>query len=252
MRWNAARPGSAVSCGYVLVGGLLTAAILAVFLFAPTEQTMGDAQKIVYVHVSAAWLGLLGMVIMAAAGVAYLVHRELSWDHWAQAAAEVGWLCCSLTLATGALWARSAWGTWWVWDPRLTTAFILWSVYSGIILVRGNLEDPRQRARIGAILAVLGTLDIPLVVMATRWFRGMHPVAPRMEPAMRITLLVSVLGFTAFFVMLMVYRRTQLRLQRLADELCHSQEAWLSKIPNRKPRAKAAEASRELGPSAEG
>ena len=205
--------------GYVLVGGLLAGAILAIFLFAPTEQTMGHAQRIVYVHVAVAWLGLLGLLVMAGTGIVYLARRRLAWDHWFQSAGELGWLCCGLTLATGSLWAHEAWGTWWVWDPRLTTSFILWLIYSGILIVRASLEDPHQRARIGAILAILGTLDIPLVVLATRWFRGMHPVSPEMAPAMRITLLVSVIGFTAFFVLLAVRRRAQLQLQCSADKL---------------------------------
>ena len=205
--------------GTVLVAGLLAVAVMAILLVAPTEQTMGQAQRIVYVHVAVAWLGLLGFLVMGASGIIYLVRRELEWDHGFQAAGEIGWLCCSLTLVTGSLWAHAAWGTWWTWDPRLTTSFVLWAIYSGILIVRAGLEDPHQRARIGAILAVLGTLDIPLVVMATRWFRGIHPVSPTMTASMRLTLLTSVVGFTCFFVWLALRRRVQLRLERLVDQL---------------------------------
>jgi heme exporter protein C len=143
----------------------------------------------------------------------------LKWDHWFQAANEIGWLCSGLTLATGALWAREAWGSCWEWEPRLTTAFILWAIYSGILLVRSGLEDPHRRARVGAVLAVLGGLDVPLVVMATRWFRGLHPVAPEMTPLMRLTLLISVVGFTVFFVWLAGWRRAQLDLESRTAEL---------------------------------
>jgi heme exporter protein C len=156
---------------------------------------------------------------MAACGVAYLARRNLRWDHAYQAAAELGWLSCGLTLATGSLWAHEAWGTWWVWDPRLTTSFILWLIYSGILLVRAGLDDAHQRARVGAILGVLGVVDIPLVVMATRWFRGLHPVAPRMEPVMRITLLITVVAFTTLFVWLAACRRRQLQLSHSLDTL---------------------------------
>jgi heme exporter protein C len=197
----------------LVVALMLVGAIFAVCLLAPTEQTMGHVQRIVYIHVSVAWFGLLAFVVMAICGIGYLARRDLKWDHGAQACGEVGWLCCGLTLISGSLWAREAWGTWWEWDPRLTASFILWVIYSGILIVRGGLEDARQRARIGAILAILGTLDIPLVVMATRWFRGMHPVAPEMTPVMRLTLLVTVLGFTAFFALLVWRRTEQLRLQ---------------------------------------
>jgi heme exporter protein C len=202
-----------------LVAALLGAAILAIFCFAPTEQTMGHSQRIVYVHVPMAWLGLLGFMVMAASGVGYLVRRNLAWDHWLQTCGEIGWLCCSLTLATGSLWAHEAWGTWWEWDPRLTASFILWCIYSAILMTRASIEDPYQRARISAVLAVLGTLDIPLVVMATRWFRGMHPVSPQMDPSMRITLLVSLVAFTTLFAWLATRRRVQVGLENLATQL---------------------------------
>ena len=211
----------ATSSWYLLVAVLLISAILAICLYAPTEQTMGHAQRIVYVHVSVAWLGLLGLLVMAVSGAGYLVRRELAWDHWLHAAGELGWLSGSLTLLTGSLWAHEAWGTWWEWDPRLTASFVLWAIYSGILIVRSGLEDPHQRARIGAILAILGTLDIPLVVMATRWFRGMHPVTPQMVPSMRITLLISVISFSALFATLLARRRAQLRLEQL---VLHAQQ----------------------------
>jgi len=149
----------------------------------------------------------------------YLVRRDLAWDQWAQSAAEVGWLCCSLTLLTGSLWAHNAWGTWWTWDPRLTTAFILWALYSGYLIVRASLEDPHRRARLGAVLAIIGILDVPAVVLATRWLRGMHPATPGMEPSMYVVLLISLVGFSAFFALLLVQRRRQLRLEGLLASL---------------------------------
>jgi heme exporter protein C len=206
------------------VAGLLAAALLAASFLAPTESTMGHAQRIVYVHVPVAWLGLLAFLAMAGSGLGYLARRDLKWDHWFQAAGEVGWLCCGLTLVTGSLWAHKAWGTWWEWDPRLTAAFILWAIYSGVLLVRAGIEDPHRRARVGAVLAILGALDVPLVVMATRWFRGLHPVAPEMAPLMRVTLLVSVVGFTVFFGWLVCRRREQLGLESMTAELRRQME----------------------------
>lgn len=195
------------------IASLLAGAVLAACFLAPTEATMGHAQRIVYVHVPVAWLGLVGFLAMAGSGLAYLARRNLAWDHWFQAAGELGWLCCGLTLATGSLWAHEAWGTWWEWDPRLTTAFILWAIYSGVLLVRAGIDDPHRRARVGAVLAILGALDVPLVVMATRWFRGLHPVAPEMAPGMRITLLIGVVALTVFFAWLASRRRAQLELE---------------------------------------
>jgi heme exporter protein C len=199
----------------VLAAALVATAILAICLVAPTEETMGNAQRILYIHVAMAWLGLVGFLIVGAAGAMYLLRRDLAWDHWAQAAAELGWLCAGLTLATGSLWAHAAWTTWWTWDPRLLTSFILWAAYSGYLLVRGSLEDPHRRARLGAVLAIVGVLDVPLVVMATRWFRGMHPTSPGMDPTMRVVLWISILSFTGLFVVLIVLRRRQLRLESL-------------------------------------
>ena len=126
---------------YLLTAVATAGAVAMIFLVAPTEKTMGPAQRIVYVHVSVAWLGLLGFLVMAASGTGYLIRRDLRWDRWFQSAGELGWLCCGLTLVTGALWARKALGTWWVWDPRLTTSFILWVIYSGILIVRSSLDD---------------------------------------------------------------------------------------------------------------
>jgi heme exporter protein C len=197
----------------LLAAGLLAAAIGAIFLYAPTEHTMHHAQRILYIHVSVAWLGLLGFVVMAGAGLMYLFRRDLSYDQWAQAAAELGWLCGGLTLATGSLWARAAWLSWWTWDPRLTSSFILWLIYSGYLVARASVEEPHRRARMGAVLAIIGMLDVPLVVVAAHWFRGMHPGVPEMESPMRAVLLLSVIGLTAFFLMLFLRRRAQLGLE---------------------------------------
>ena len=210
---------------------MVLAAIVAIFLVAPTEETMGAAQRIVYIHVAVAWMGLAAFVLMAATGGIYLARRDLAWDHWSQAALEIGWLCSGLTLVTGSLWAHAAWNTWWTWDPRLTTAFVLWAMYSAALVLRSGVEDPHCRARMGAVVAIVGVLDVPLVIMATRWFRGVHPQSPHMEPAMRVVLLASVVCFTALFTLLLLLRRSQLRLAEdlecgnslpLSAELCEA------------------------------
>ena len=195
-----------------LVGVLLTVSIVAMYL-APTEQTMGDAQRVMYVHIAVAWMALLGFIAIASCGLGYLLSRNLWWDQWSQATGEIGWICSTLTLITGSLWAHAAWGTWWTWDPRLVTSFILWAFYCGNLILRNGLEDVHQRARLGAVLAIIGVADVPLVVMATRWFRGIHPVSPEMEPSMRYVLLASVVGLTAIMSLLLVRRRTQLQLE---------------------------------------
>ena len=139
---------SAGALSTALAAAAVLAAVAAVFL-APTEASMGDAQRIVYIHVAVAWLGLLGYVVMAAAGAMYLVRRDLAWDHWALAAAELGWLSCGLTLLTGSLWAHAAWNTWWTWDPRLTASLIasLLGLSSRVQLDRTLEVSSGRRAR---------------------------------------------------------------------------------------------------------
>jgi heme exporter protein C len=198
---------------------LLVSALWMAMQLAPTEQTMGQVQRILYIHVSVAWLGLLGFALMGVCGMIYLVRRDLVWDHWSRAANEVGWLCSSLTLFTGSIWAHAAWGTWWTWDPRLTTSFLLWAIYSSCLILRGNIQGPHQIARITSALASLGLIDLPLVIMATRWFRGIHPASPEMEPVMHITLLLNLVGFTLFFGLLFIRRRSQLQTECLLREL---------------------------------
>lgn len=196
----------------VIVAVLLAAAHAMIFLFAPRETSMGDVQRIVYLHVSVAWCGLAGCVTMGSTAAMYLWRRDATWDRWSQASAELGWLCASLTLATGSLWAHEAWNTWWTWEPRLTASLVLWMLFGGYLLVRSAIDDPSRRARLCAVLAIFSLADVPLVVMATRWFRGIHPVAPEMDPNMRITLLVSVCSYTALFMLLLSCRRSQLEL----------------------------------------
>ena len=204
---------AARSAWHAILAVLVVAAVISV-VTAPQEQTMGHAQRVMYMHVSVAWLGLLAFVVMAATGAGYLVKRQLAWDDWSHAAGELGWLCSTLTLVTGSLWAHAAWGTWWTWEPRLLASFILWAMYCAYLLMRSGIVDPHRCARLAAVVAILGLLDVPLVVMATRWFRGMHPVAPEMEPSMRLVLLLNVFSFTALFATLFAHRALQMRLER--------------------------------------
>jgi heme exporter protein C len=183
-----------------------------IFFLAPTEATMGDVQRILYLHVSVAWCGLAGCIAMAVCGTAYLLRDRSQWDFWAQASGEVGWLCATLTLMTGSAWAHEAWGTWWTWEPRLMFSLLLWIMFAGIFLVRSSIADPIRRRRVSGVLAIVAAADVPLIFMATRWFRGVHPVAPEMEPAMRYVLFAAVVSFTTLFAYLIVVRQRMLAL----------------------------------------
>ena len=209
--------GAIVTC-------LVFAAVWMIFFVAPTEATMGDVQRILYIHVAVAWCGLAGSLAMGFCGAMYLIRRQLEWDFWSQAAGEIGWLCATLTLITGAAWAHEAWGTWWTWEPRLTSSLVLWIIYAGLFLVRSSIEEPCRRARIVGVLAVVGMSDVPLVLMATRWFRGVHPITPEMDPLMRMVLLVSVISFTVLFTYLAMQRRRQLDVLERTTQL--EMAAW--------------------------
>lgn len=206
------RSASTTAAAAWLIAVLLAVAHWLIFAVAPREVSMGDVQRIVYLHVAIAWCGLAGCLTMGITAAMYLFRRNPGWDHWSQASAEVGWLCATLTLATGSLWAHEAWNTWWTWEPRLTASLILWMFFGGYLLIRSSVDEPHRRARLSAVLAVLSLVDVPLVVMATRWFRGIHPVTPEMDPRMRIVLLVSVVSYTALFALLLTLRRRQLAL----------------------------------------
>lgn len=203
------RPGLGVFAA-ATVAALLAVSVGMALKWAPREASMGDVQRIVYFHVAFAWCGLAASLANGAAAVLYVVRRRLDWDQWAQATGEIAWLCLTLTLASGSLWAHEAWNTWWTWEPRLTAAFFLWALLSGYFLVRASVEDRERRARLSGVLAILTVADVPMVFAATRLFRGMHPVSPEMDGRMRLTLLVSLVSFTALFVLLAVLRRRQL------------------------------------------
>jgi heme exporter protein C len=203
--WRGKAAGVTAAC-------LVLASLLLVFLVAPTEATMGDFQRLLYLHVSAAWCGLIACVVMGCCAIMFLVRRRLVWDFWAQAAGEVGWMCATLTLVSGSAWAHEAWGVWWTWEPRLMSSFLLWVIYAGIFLVRSSVEDASRRARISGLVAVVGVIDVPLVLVATRLFRGVHPVSPDMDPRMRLVLLCSVVSFTILAGYLVSRRRIHLEL----------------------------------------
>jgi heme exporter protein C len=219
--------------GSLIVLVVWTMAFVAVI--APPDQLMGHAQRIVYVHVAVAWFALMAFVVTAATAIASAWRRNSEWDAWSHAAAEVGWLSCSLTLITGSIWAHQAWGTWWTWDARLTTAFVLWLVYTAMLFVRSCGMSETRQARWSAALSAAGLVDLPLVVMATRWFRGMHPVAPEMEPMMRLVLLATVGSFAVFFSYLLMTRQRQLRSRPAASAACSvtSSQARCADLPVR-------------------
>ncbi len=204
-----------------LVGVII--GLYAAFVYAPTEATMGDVQRIFYFHVASAAAAFLAFFVVFVASIAYLSRRHRGWDNAAAAAAEIGVVFTTVVLVTGPLWAKPAWGTWWTWDPRLTTTLVLWLIYVAYIMLRSTMEDPSRRALVSAVFGIVGFVDVPIVFMSIRWWRSIHPVLIeggelQMTAEMVLALVVSIVAFTLLFFYLLVER---LRLQRCEDEVEH-------------------------------
>jgi heme exporter protein C len=206
---------------------LFVIAVGMVFFYAPMEAVMGQVQRVFYFHVANAWVGMLGFLVAAVAGVAYLIKGDRKWDTLGLAAIEISLVFFFVSIVTGAIWARPAWGTWWTWDPRLTTAAIVELVYAAYMLLRQGIEDPDRRARFGAVYAILGFISVPLTFISIRLFRTIHPVVIggsdpgaeggfNMTPLMLQTFLFSLFTFTVLFVDLLWHR---VRLGRKAEKV---------------------------------
>ena len=149
----------------------MLAALWCVFVYAPNEQTMGEVQRIFYFHVNCWWAAYLGFFIAAGASAAYLRRGRPEHDWLAQAGVEVGFLFCTMGLVTGPIWARPIWGAWWTWDPRLTMAVILWTIFSVYLVLRSAGREEPEITRYAAVLAIVGILDIPLIMVSVRLWR---------------------------------------------------------------------------------
>jgi len=141
---------------------------------APTEQTMGDVQRIFYYHVPSAWTAFLLFFANFIASIVYLAKRNPGADAVAAATAEVGVVFCTVVLITGPIWARPVWGIWWTWDARLTTTLVLWLIYVSYLVLR-RYSVGSQTSVLAAALAIFGFVDVPIVYMTIRWFRTQHP-----------------------------------------------------------------------------
>lgn len=180
------------------------ATVLAL-LVAPPDALQGEAQRLMYVHVPAAWAAYLAFGVVALASAAYLVRRDLRFDRAAQAAAELGVGLTALAIVLGSLWARPTWGTFWTWDPRLVSTAVLLLVYIGYLGVRGLATDPHANARRAAVLGVLAVVTVPVVHFSVVWWRALHQPPSVLRPGgpagavptvMLVTLLAGMVAFT--------------------------------------------------------
>jgi len=191
----------------------MIAALAMVFLYVPNERVQGLVQRIFYFHLPSAWNTFLGFFIVAGASASYLWQGSRFSDLLAQAAAEVGMVFCTIVLITGSIWARPIWGVWWTWDPRLTMVVVLWTIYAAYLLLRHLAGDTEQIARYAAVLGIVGVLDIPLLHIAVRLWRGIHPKVDKMAPEMMWTLLMCTVAFLCLFTWMLWLRLRNLSLR---------------------------------------
>ncbi len=216
---------------YVLVwltGLTFLAAMVAIFIYVPTERTEGVIQRIMYFHIPCAWLSFFAFFIVFICSILFLWKKDREWDIYAHASAGIGVVFCSLVLITGPIWARPIWGTWWVWDARLTSTLILWIIYMAYLMLRAQSDAGSMRARYAAVLGIVGFLDIPLIHFSVLWWRSFHPqpkvissegFGKGMETGMLATLGISLCAFTLLYFLLMGVRVRQEKLKDEVDRL---------------------------------
>jgi len=195
---------------------LATVAVMVTAIFwalgvAPTEAEQGDIQRIFYFHLGSIWPGFLAFFYVLYASIRYLRSRDLIWDRRALASGEVGLAFCSMVLITGPIWAKPVWGVWWAWDARLTSMLFLWLIFLVYVGLRFYIEqDSAKRARVSAVLGIVGAAMVPFVYMSNRWFETQHP-APVIgggdesgieHPDMVLALVLALAAFTLLYVLL--------------------------------------------------
>ncbi len=201
---------------------------LLVFGFTPPDSMMGFSQKIMYLHLPTILGAYLAFFVVFICSIGYLWKRTAVYDRVAKSSAEVGVLFCGLGLLTGAIWGRPTWGTYWVWDARLTTTLILFLVYVGYVLVRAFADPGEKQARLAAVLGIVGFLDIPLVHVSVQWWRTLHQPSTMFKvgeggeakPAMPVEFLVPTLIGLALAVVLYVFLlRYRMQLEQQVETL---------------------------------
>ena len=188
----------------------LAAALWMALAYAPREAVMGDVQRVFYFHVAAGWTGMLGYFGAVITSIMYLRKHQAAWDAASLAGVEIGLVFTGLCVISGSIWARPIWNTWWTWDPRLTTSFIMELIYAAYLLLRRGVEDPGQRGRFSAVYAIIGFITVPLTFLSIRIFRTIHPViigagstaasgSFEMSARMLQTFIFSLIAFTILF-----------------------------------------------------
>ena len=214
--WNLANPTRFLELADRLIPWLaaLTFLLLGVglylsFFVAPPDYQQGETVKIMFLHVPSAWLGMFGYTLIAIASIGSLIWRHPLADVAAKTAAPIGATFCFLALVTGSLWGKPMWGTYWVWDARLTSVLVLFLLYLGLLALWQAIEEPGRAGRAAAILALVGAVNVPIIHYSVVWWNTLHQPAsvfrvggPSIDPSLLAPLLVMALAFTLLFILL--------------------------------------------------
>lgn len=192
---------------------LIVAALYGGLVLAPPDYQQGDAFRIIYMHAPSAWMSLMVYVVMAVSAAIGLIWRMKLAHAVAASCAPIGATFTFAALATGALWGQPMWGTWWVWDARLTSELILLFLYLGYSALRASIEDLQRADRASAVLAIVGVINVPIIHYSVVWWNTLHQApsvtkmgAPSISTSMLVPLLMMLLGFTLYFVAVLLTR----------------------------------------------
>ena len=206
-----------------------------IFLKLPIVTNQGFPQKIMYLHVPTFIVTYLAFFVVFAFSIAYLWKRDLMFDQIAKVSAEVGLIFCALLLVTGAIWGRPTWGTYWVWDARLTTTLLLFLIFMGYFLLRMSVNDRDKEARLASVLGIIGCLDIPIIHKSVEWWRTLHQpstlfkvesgkASPSISPELLTPLIASTIVMLLFYLYLLLLRyQTEIRREQLNQLLAETQ-----------------------------
>ena len=195
--------------GLTFVG--MIASLYMAFIYAPTEMVMGNIQRIFYFHMGSVWVATIAFTVVFIASIQYLRKQTRFWDIMAYSSAELGVLFTTLTIITGSIWAKPVWGTWWTWDPQLTTTFILWILYIVYLILRSSAGSDVKKAKFAAVFGIIAFIDLPLVYASARLMRGISPVVfgdrgGGIAPQMMVALVVCIITFTLLYIVLLKQR----------------------------------------------
>lgn len=201
---------------------LILLSIYLSLIFAPSHETMGDAQRIFYFHVASAWISYLAFGVTFVTGILYLKSRDFKWDMIAYSSAEIGIIFCTLAIITGSFWGKTVWGVFWRWeDLKLFITLVLWLVFIAYLALRTNAKSRVSKANLSAVFGIIGFICVPLSFAANRIWQQYHPTVivssqGSLQASMAFTLAISVIAFTFLYLYLMIYK---VDIEKIHDEI---------------------------------